>query len=78
VFDFGTMWVGSKSVHFFGLGWIRFLFGFSDKLNLVFCLITGLKWVSAAPSIVCFRGDGWTEYGHIPSHITTLRMISSI
>jgi hypothetical protein len=23
-------------------------------LNLVFCLITGLKWVSAAPSIVYF------------------------
>jgi hypothetical protein len=38
------LWVGSD----------LFLFGFSDRLNLVSCLITGLKWVRAAPSLVCF------------------------
>jgi hypothetical protein len=37
VFGFG------KRVHFSGLGWIRSLFSFSNRLNLVFYLIKKLK-----------------------------------
>jgi hypothetical protein len=44
VFGFGTTWVGSEPTHFSGLGRTRFLFSFRDGLNLVSCLITGLKW----------------------------------
>jgi hypothetical protein len=54
VFGFGTTWVGSEPTHFSGLDRTRSLFGFNDRLNLVSCLITGLKWVRAAPSLVCF------------------------
>jgi hypothetical protein len=57
VFGFGTMWVGSELTHFSGLGRTRFLFGFRDGLNLVSCLITGLKWVGAAPFLVWFRDE---------------------
>ena len=38
----------------FRLGRTRSLFGLSDGLNLISCLITGLKWVRAIPSLVCF------------------------
>jgi hypothetical protein len=58
VFGFGTTWVGSEPTHFSGLGRTRFLFGFRDRLNLVSCLITGLKWVGAAPHLVWFRDGG--------------------
>jgi hypothetical protein len=43
---------------FFWVGSDPFLFGFRDGLNLVSCLITGLKWVGAAPSLVWFRDGG--------------------
>jgi hypothetical protein len=38
------------------VGWVRLVpfFGFSNRLNLVFCLITGLKWFEPTPSIFCF------------------------
>jgi hypothetical protein len=52
VFGFGTIWIGSEPTHFSGLDRTRFLFGFSDELNLISCLITELKWVRAAPSLV--------------------------
>jgi hypothetical protein len=58
VFGFRTTWVGSEPTHFSGLGRTRFLFVFSDRLNLVSCLITRLKWVGAAPSLVWFRDEG--------------------
>jgi hypothetical protein len=54
VFGFGTTWIRSKSTHFSGLGQIRSLFGLSDRLNLLSCLITGLNWVGVVPSLVCF------------------------
>jgi hypothetical protein len=54
MFGFGTTWVGSEPTHFSRLGRTRSLFGFSDRLNLVSCLITRLKWFRAAPSLVCF------------------------
>jgi hypothetical protein len=54
VFGFGTTWVGSELTHFSELGRTRSLFGFSDRLNLVSCLITELNWVRASPSLVCF------------------------
>jgi hypothetical protein len=31
--------------------------------------------VEVALSLFWFRDEGWTEYGHLPGHITTLRMI---
>jgi hypothetical protein len=54
VFGFGTMWVRSELTHFSGLGRSCSLFGFNDRLNLVSCLITGLKCVGAAPSLIYF------------------------
>jgi hypothetical protein len=74
VFGFGTMWVGSEPTHFSGLNQTYFLFGFSDRLNLISCLITGLKWVAATSSLfVSWWGINW-----IWSPPWTLRMISSI
>jgi hypothetical protein len=43
-------WIGAEP--FFGLGRIRFMFGFSDRSNLVSCLIIGLKWVGVVLSLV--------------------------
>jgi hypothetical protein len=54
VFCFRTTWVRSEPTYFSGLGRTRSLFGFSDRLNIVSCLIIELKWVRAAPSLVCF------------------------
>jgi hypothetical protein len=54
VFDFETTWVESESTHFSGLDRICSLFGFSDRLNLVSYLITWLKWVRVAPSLIYF------------------------
>jgi hypothetical protein len=51
---FGTAWIESEPTYFSGLSQIRSLFGFSDRLNLVSCLIIGLKWVEVAPFLVCF------------------------
>jgi hypothetical protein len=36
----------------------RSLFGLSDGLIPISCLITGLKWVEVAPSLVWFRDEG--------------------
>jgi hypothetical protein len=54
VFRFGTTWVGSEPTHFSGLGRTCSLFGFGDRLNIVSCLIIGLKCVGATLSLVCF------------------------
>jgi hypothetical protein len=43
VFGFVTTWVGSGPTHFSVLGRTCSLFVFSDRLNLVSCLITGLS-----------------------------------
>jgi hypothetical protein len=40
---FGTICVRWEPTYFSELSQIRSLFGFSDKLNLFFCLITWLK-----------------------------------
>jgi hypothetical protein len=49
-------WV--KTDLFFRLGRTRSLFGLSDGLNLISCLITGLKWIEAAPSLIWFCDEG--------------------
>jgi hypothetical protein len=41
----------------FRLGRTRSLFGLSDGLNLISCLITGLKWIETAPSLIWFRDE---------------------
>jgi hypothetical protein len=43
LFGLGTTWIRSKPTHFSGLGRTYSLFSFSDRLNLVSFLITGLK-----------------------------------
>jgi hypothetical protein len=47
-----------KTDLFFRLGQTRSLFGLSDRLNLISCLITGLKWIEAAPSFIWFHVEG--------------------
>jgi hypothetical protein len=49
-------WV--KTDLFFKLGQTRSLFGLSDGLNLISCLITRLKWIEAALSLIWFHGEG--------------------
>jgi hypothetical protein len=49
-------WV--KTNLFFRLGRTCSLFGLSDGLNLISCLIIGLKWIEAASSLIWFRDEG--------------------
>jgi hypothetical protein len=47
-----------KTDLFSRLGRTRSLFGLSDELNIISCLITGLKWIKVVPSLIWFRDEG--------------------